>query len=253
MPAYGTNSPYTFTKQFPVSVFVAFDNINHDPNSEFNVLVQCEPPTLYRDFAGWVKNTYQNFDLILTYDDRLLELPNAVEFCPIGSWIDDITLDKRNQITYLMSSKILTAEHRLRHMILRRYGHKTQIGDFEFYMYRSPPKLPSKNPFFENAKFHIVCENEYMNNMFTEKLIDCFKTYTIPIYFGCRNINKYFNICGILPFTNIDEFEHVISNLTPGVYDALLPFARKNYELARPYWEKTVYQRIEDEISKKIG
>jgi len=110
--------------------------------------------------------------------------------------------------------------------------------------------VPSKDPFFINAKFHIACENQDMPNMYSEKLLDCFKTYTIPIYFGCTNIEKYFNPKGIMQFRTIEEFENIIHNLTPDMYNELLPFAKENYELAKPYWEKNVFERIEDQIEK---
>lgn len=248
MPAYSGNPQYRFTRQFNQRVSISFDDIQTDPDADYNVLVQCEPPQLYIDFKGMVYNNYNKFDLILSYDDRLLELPNAKEFCPVGSWVGELPLDKRNQITYLMSSKIWTQEHRMRFMILRRLGHLKQIRDFEFLMHRSPPRVVSKEPFFTNAKFHIACENQVMTNMFSEKLLDCFRTRTVPIYYGCTNLEKYFNVGGVIRFNNITEFENIMTNLTPDHYEQLLPYVEENYQRARPYWEKSVFQRIEDII-----
>ena len=151
-----------------------------------------------------------------------------------------------------MSSKINGAPYRMRFKILKRYRNATTIGPFEFKFHRSPPLVPSKDPFFANAKFNIACENQDMPNMFTEKLLDCFKTYTVPIYFGCTNIGNYFDIRGILQFFTIEEFDKIIANLTPDVYDSMFPYVLNNYELAKPYWEKNVFQRIEDEVEKFI-
>ena len=39
---------------------------------------------------------------------------------------------------------------------------------------------------------------------FTEKLLDCFATGTIPVYLGAPDIGKYFNKDGIIDLT--DEF-----------------------------------------------
>ncbi len=252
MPAYGGDPTYRFTRQFPRKVSVSFDDISIDPTADFKVLVQCEPPKLYIAFKNMVFDNYQNFDLILTYDDRLLALPNAKEFCPVGSWVGDLQLEKRDQITYLMSSKIWTGEHRMRFMIMRRFGHLNSIGPFEFYMHRTPPRVESKESFFTNAKFHIACENQVMTNMYTEKILDCFRTRTVPIYYGCKNIGKYFNVNGVLQFDTIEKFEHIVNNLTPTDYDRMQPYVEENYQRARPYWEKSVYQRIEDEIQKYL-
>lgn len=250
LPGYSGNFNHKFTAQFPESVSISFDNVNVDNTAKYNVLCQCEPPSLYVDFYGMVKRAYTNFDLILTYDPRLLEFSNSKEFCPAGTWVDNIPLNKKNQITFLMSSKIWTKEHRMRFMIMHRHGHKNKLGNFEFYWHRNPPMLVSKNPFFTNAKFHIACENQVMPNMYSEKILDCFKTKTVPIYYGCTNINKYFNPMGILRFNTIDEFESIIENLNEDTYDQMLPYVEENYELCKPYWEKNIQQRIEEQINQ---
>lgn len=199
-----------------------------------------------------VENQHK-YDLILSYDPRILQLENAREFCAVGSWISNsLKIQKRDQISYIMSSKINGAPYRMRYKILKRYRGATTIGPFEFKFHRSPPMIPSKDPFFANAKFNIACENQDMPNMFSEKLLDCFKTYTVPIYFGCHNVDKYFNPKGILQFHTIEQFDDIIANLKPEHYEEMLPYLKENYELARPYWEKTAFQRIEDEIEKII-
>jgi hypothetical protein len=254
MPGYGLDSLHRFTKQFDKRISVSIDNINSCPDAEFKVLMQSEPPNLYIMFCGLVQQNYQNFDLVLTYDDRLLSLPNAVEFCPVGSWIsDNLKLEKRNQISYMMSSKLNGTAYHMRYIIMRRFEKIKSIGEFDLLWHRSPPRVPSKDPFFANAKFNIACENQIMTNMFTEKLLDCFKTLTVPIYYGCTNIEKYFNPKGIIQFNTIEELETILENLTPDVYDEMLPYLHENFEAAKPYWEKTIYQRIEDEIEKALN
>ena len=252
MPGYSGDPRYAFSADYPEQVSVSFDNINFDPDAKYNVLVQCEPPKLYIDFYGMVQQNYQHFDLILAYDERLLTLPNSQEFCPVGTWVDGMQLNKRDQITFLMSSKIWTNEHRMRFMIMHNYQDKSKIGNFEFLMHRNPPAVPSKNPFFENAKFHIACENQVMNNMYSEKLLDCFKTKTVPIYYGCQNIHKYFNPKGILQFNTFQELQNILNRLHPDMYEDMLPYVEENYELCRPYWENSINQRIEKTIQKRF-
>jgi len=253
-PAYGLDNKHRFTKKFDKRISVTMDSIVHDPNADINILMQCEPPNLYVDFYNMVRENHRKFDLVLAYDERILSIPNikAMEFCPIGSWIDNnIVLEKKNQITYLMSSKINGYDYHIRFMIMR-WLEKHKPTNFDMFWHRSPPRINDKNVFFTNAKFNIACENQVMNNMFTEKLIDCFKTKTIPIYYGCVNIEKYFNPKGIIRFNNIEEFNDIMLNLNPSVYDELKPYMEENYELSRPYWSKTVYQRVEEIVSDKF-
>jgi hypothetical protein len=253
LAAYNGDSKHGFARQFDQQISVSFDVINYDPDADFKVIVQCEPPHLYLRFPGMVKTIADQVDLILTYNSELLELPNAEEFCPVGSWIsDDIVLDKTDQISYLMSSKVFTPDQRMRFIIMRRFSHLTRLGQFEFNMHRSPPRAPTKDAFFTRAKFNIACENQYYPNMFTEKLLDCFKTRTVPIYFGCPNLSNYFDIRGVLMFKSIEELEDIVQNLTPADYDRMLPYIEENYQRGRVYWEKSVYQRIEDIIATRL-
>jgi hypothetical protein len=256
MPGYGLYDNRAFTKEFDKTVSINIDNVDVDDSSEFRVLLQSEPPNLWIRFAKMVQDNADKFDLILTYDDRLLELPNAKEFCAVGSWInDDLVLDKKNQISFLMSSKINGDAYHMRFRIMRKFEKlkENRINNFDINWYRSPPRLPSKDDFFRNAKFNIATENQIMTNMYTEKLLDCFKTYTVPIYYGCTNIEKYFNPKGIIRFNTFEELEHILDNLDPAMYDEMLPYLEENYNLAKPLWGKTIYQRIEDEIEKCMG
>ena len=255
LPGYYGDSKYSFTRQFHRHVHVSFDNINHNPSADFNVLVQCEPPELYQAFAGMVYQAQSNFDLILTYDQRILELPQSVEFCPVGCWIrpEEIKLNKQDQITYLMSSKIYTNAHRLRFVILRRFGHLKRLGNFDFLMHRSPPRVPDKTQFYDRAKFNIACENQIIPNMYTEKLLDCFATRTVPIYFGCTNLDRYFDTRGVIQFWTIEQLENIIATLTPEDYESRLPYIEENYQRARPFWEQNAFERIENVICEKLG
>ena len=45
----------------------------------------------------------------------------------------------------------------------------------------------------EHYKYSISIENCCKENYFSEKFTDCILSYTIPIYYGCPNIDKYFS------------------------------------------------------------
>ena len=44
----------------------------------------------------------------------------------------------------------------------------------------------------ENYSYSIAIENSCLENYFSEKFSDCILSWTIPIYYGCPNIDKYF-------------------------------------------------------------
>lgn len=57
---------------------------------------------------------------------------------------------------------------------------------------------------FNQYKFVFVCENSTNNGYITEKIFNCYFARTIPIYFGSKKINNYFNSN---TFVNMNEYE----------------------------------------------
>ena len=53
--------------------------------------------------------------------------------------------------------------------------------------------------------FSIAIENASYETYFTEKLLDCFATGTIPVYYGAPDIGDYFNKDGIIDLS--EEFD----------------------------------------------
>ncbi len=59
------------------------------------------------------------------------------------------------------------------------------FGKDEHYL---PGKIDGLLPY----RYSIAIENTAADNYFTEKINDCFLAYTVPVYYGCKNIGKYF-------------------------------------------------------------
>ena len=100
----------------------------------------------------------------------------------------------------------------------------------------------SKNPLFD-SQFHICIENSKQKNFFTEKLIDCLVTNTIPIYWGCENIENFFDTDGFYIVDSLSDVVKVCNSLTDDSYAEKLKIAEKNFELAQKY--VTIVDRLE--------
>jgi hypothetical protein len=83
--------------------------------------------------------------------------------------------------------------------------------------------------------FSIAIENAVNTNYFTEKIVDCFLTGTIPIYYGCPNIEQFFNSDGIITFTTQEELDEILNTLTPELYQSKLESVRDNFERCSNY------------------
>jgi hypothetical protein len=242
-----TYGPLQPNLKFEKEVSISTDSITYNPNSEFKVLVQLEPPEVLNNVNAIIKN-HQNFDLILAWHPEIIKrCPNAKEFVFGSCWVDMNTFnaDKQNEISFLMSNKAFAPGHKFRHAVWNSLD-KSTYGDFKIRAIKTPPRIPDKNIIFKHAKFSITIENVARENWFTEKLIDCFTTKTIPIYYGCPNIGKWFNEDGIIKFNTLEELKTILNTLTPEDYNKRLEAAEDNLKRALPYHD--YFKRVENEI-----
>lgn len=96
----------------------------------------------------------------------------------------------------------------------------------------------------EDYMFSIIVENYKDDLYFTEKILNCFATGTIPIYYGANNIGKKFDINGIITFNNLQELQDILENINFDLYSSKIESVKTNLELCRDYFS------IEDYIYK---
>ena len=76
--------------------------------------------------------------------------------------------------------------------------------------------------------FTVSMENDISDAYFTERLTNPMTTYTVPIYRGSRAVvENYFNPKGVLFH---DEIK--LEDLTPSLYESMLPYLEENYKIA---------------------
>jgi len=93
----------------------------------------------------------------------------------------------------------------------------------------------SKNPLFD-TQFHIAIENtNKIKNAFSEKIIDCFQTKTVPVYYGPSNIGDFFNMSGIIYCESTQDIINKCNLLTPDVYHSMRDAIEDNYNRSMEY------------------
>jgi hypothetical protein len=196
--------------------FYTDDRLHEVSNDFYNIAWLLEPPQINSNSYNWIRQNYNKFDMILTYDESLLNLSDKFKFYVIGGcWIDQQDQkihDKSKKLSIIASYKRQTFGHILRHQIVDKYKNKIDAYGLGY------KKVDKKIEGLKDYMFSIAIENQKMNSLFTEKIIDCFLTGTIPIYYGCPKINEFFNIEGIIQFDNLDEIENIIDNLNEDEY-----------------------------------
>lgn len=251
------------------NVFVR-DTINLNA---YNILVLSNEPEITRMKNSEVLRLANQFNLVLTWDKFLLEqLPNA-KFFPMGmTWIrkeDYESIDineKKFKISFVCGTKNMTYNHQLRHKLWNKFYdiHANNVYFFNsshnpmgtHYNYFIGPNPEDKTGVLKDFQFHIAIENTNYENYFSEKLIDCFVTKTIPIYCGCINLGNFFNMKGVIPFRNdnVNDIIEICNHLTPTYYLNHLKYVEENYLLAQEYardFSDRLYEVIMEYIERK--
>jgi hypothetical protein len=123
--------------------------------------------------------------------------------------------EKTRSISCIASGQKQLKGHRLRTGFVDMLrSQKPQIDFFGKGSNYLPDKLDGLLPY----RFSIAIENTSAPYYFTEKINDCFLAYTVPLYYGCKNIGKYFpeksfiNLDITDPQKAIRKIEEVIAN-----------------------------------------
>ena len=199
----------------------------------------------------------KTYNHLFTHNDFLIQsCPNAHLFEFGTSWITDyIQKEKVFEVSTLVGGKRMAYGHILRQQLWDRQD-EIQIqtkfflsGNFGgIHNNKNNPILgKSKEPLFD-SQFHFCIENINRKNWFTEKLIDCLQTKTIPIYFGCPNISDWFDTRGMIIVNSVDEMINKANELTINSYDEMLPFVEKNLEISNNFCK--LDKRLIDKITE---
>ena len=255
----------------PAIIIVDDDTIQLS-NTHAYVFLQCEP-RIIQNHISYVLQNASRFHTIMTYDhDILVCCPNARFYIAAQTWISheyyqniDVSL-KEYKISTLAGSKCInqSAGHLFRQAIHYRQHELSHAPITFFRSSVQQPHLPDlgNNPFlisntstnhkeslFHTFQFAIIIENTTQRNYFSEKLIDCLITKTIPLYYGGVNIHQFFNTTGwiILSTTSVEELSSRLSTLHSDYYSSYREVIEENYQKAVAYSD--FYRNLNQSIS----
>ena len=212
-------------------------------------------------------------DLAITNNAEVLAAwpTKAVKMAFGSSWLLGRPLcvvEKRFGISFLCGFKDDRPGHKLRREIWKRQeelyiprkfwisgrgGPEPVDGDNEIFpVSESSMKPADKWPLFAPWQFNIAVESARENDYFTEKLVDCFLSKTVPVYWGCPNIGEYFDTAGMILVENADDLFNKLRALPPDAYAAMQDAIEKNFKKAQ-WYAKPLDQRISVEIDFRLG
>ena len=124
--------------------------------------------------------------------------PKYVRHFPILPWFIDKTYDelkaepvpeKTRSISWITSNKADYPGHKERVEFIEEI--KNSDIDVDLFG-RGICPIGNKWDGLAPYKYSLVVENSSSTDYWTEKLSDCFLGYSLPIYYGCTNIDEYF-------------------------------------------------------------
>lgn len=233
-----------------------------------NVFIQVEPNIII-NHTPYLLTNYEKYHTIFTFCKVVLnKCPNSRFFMVCSSWIKpeyykNIDVSRKTyKISTLAGSKCYnnSAGH-----IFRQDIHNNQglFKEYPITFFRSAVQHPhlrdyGNNPFivdkedlFDSFQFAIIIENTKETNSFSEKLIDCLITKTIPIYYGCANIEQFFDTTGwiILETSSTKELQTKLQLLDNTYYNKYSATIEKNYITALQ--RTSIYTNLNNSLSNE--
>jgi len=224
---------------FDRSIFNAFADNSKLPKYAwlFEAKTFSSMNSIYSDVENDLQKYLDTFEIIFTHNRDLLKLDSKFQYAIGGFWIKEPKIYKKSKmISMISSNKTMCDGH------IKRLNWVEMLHDQVDLYGRGFNEIKYKEEGLCDYMFSVVIENSEVPGYFTEKILDCFATGTIPVYLGAPDIEDYFNKDGII---NLSEEFDVSEDIYNGKMDAIVDnFERcKQYEIAEDYvWKKYLKQ-----------
>jgi len=245
-------------------------NFTRQPNTKY-VFIDSEPPWACTPLSEMIQNAPRYDAIMTTYNEDIIDkIPNAfLHRYKADPYIDPLFKpefeEKKFYVSYLVSNWRETkgefwirkpaAELLMNHSVPHKVwsGHRTPFPGLDKIPRTYPPDVLddyNKSILFD-AMFSIATENHIQRNHWQEKLLGCFWTRTVPIYFGCPNVDEFgFREDGILRFNTVDELKSILDKLTPELYEEMKEAIEHNFQLATTEYDISQHVDLANAITR---
>tara|TARA_R110001592_G_scaffold339310_1_gene626989 strand:+ start:1557 stop:2396 length:840 start_codon:yes stop_codon:yes gene_type:complete len=206
-------------------------NVLHS-NAKIKIAWLLEPIEFNPGIYEMVRKYEGCFDFIFTHEFSMIDNKKYIFIPHGGCWINNHECeiyDKSKNVSIVSSGKNITSGHKLRNLIVETIKDDKDIGLYG----RKYNPIGNKLISFKDYRFQIVVENSRSPLYFTEKIIDCFSTGTVPIYWGASDIGDFFDERGIITLNDINDLD--INKYNEEVYNKMKPYIEENYKRSSEY------------------
>lgn len=225
IPVFDKNAEYDVFFWTDDNIFYCnvYDEKNYGWLTESEAIV----PDMYQRIEGNLQIA-ENFVSIFTHKRELVSRSDKFKWIPASSvWIKDTAIhDKTKLVSMITSTKQMCAGHLKRLSYLEKFKDKVEVFG------NGIRPIATKEEGLNDYMFSVAIENAEYSGYFTEKILDCFATGTVPIYLGDPDVGMVFNTDGII-FLNKD-FD--IESLTPELYYSKMDAIRDNFNRVHDFF-----------------
>jgi len=231
--------PFRFTKEKRPVVVLGDRELSlvHQLKTDQKVVgwLGGEPRVVVPAAYEFAKNNIEDFEMVFTFDEDLVNSHPKFRFCPFGtsrfSDREDRTLkNKSKDISIIGNVRYCNYPgHILRDAVVNKWGHK-------FDSVKNRGSFEDKRKYLTDFRYSVVIENSKQNHYFSEKLIDCLLLGTVPIYWGCDTLFDFgFDKRGIITFENEDDLDEIFLSIGELDYKKRMPWVKYNHGIAQSY------------------
>ena len=192
-------------------LIISIDEIKSFKKNVTKILWLYEPKSIIPETYKIVENCSIEYEIIACHLEDFHSINKSIKIEPyLPSWIDEsdrIIYNKTKNLSMIASTKIMCKEHEYRQEVASQVHQKCDL-----YGFGREKEIKAKVDGLRDYRFSIAMENCCADTYFTEKILDCFLTGTVPIYWGTRKICNIFNENGIVFLDyfleNIDSFDY---------------------------------------------
>ena len=211
------------------------DDVIHYPGDKIAWLT--EPAVIAPGMYDWIRANHHHFVEVWSHNDDVLRFCEGVGkpavfvhgACSFIEPESQRVAAKTKLCSFIASSKAWAPGHVLRQEVRRKLPSWVDAFGHGF------AALPLKSEGLRDYAYSIAIENSVQDSYFTEKLVDCFSTGTVPIYWGTRTIERYFNMEGVIHFDTVGELLRTLPTLSDQDYLRRMPAIVDNFERAKRF------------------
>lgn len=215
--------------------------LNYSP---FKIKIHCPPEHVWcviqeppNEYFKPLHQADKIYSRVFTQDESL-KGSRYIHSHPVLPWHIKKTYDqliclkapeKTKILSWITTNKSNFLGHRQRMKFLERITPKVEFDLYGRGFAEIPDKWEGLGPY----KYSLAIENYSCRNYWTEKLADCFLTYTVPVYYGCTNLKDYFPDGSYIPIDikDADSADKINKLLIKDSWKKRLPALIKAREL----------------------